>query len=261
LESTLKIVAIVQARMGSTRLPNKVMMPICGVPMIELLLDRLANAQELDQIIVATTEDKRNNPLIQHVKNIGYACEQGSENDVLDRFVCAAHKHQADIVVRITGDCPLLDPVIIDNMIVMFKNGKYDYITNSNPPTFPDGLDAEVMSFYCLEEAHKNSFLHSEREHVTPYLRAHPEKYRLGNYASNIDLSHMRWTVDEPEDFEFVSLVYHNLYSGNDIFSTEQILALLKERQGFQEINSRFERNEGYKKSFREDAKFLIEDI
>lgn len=256
----MKIVAIVQARMGSTRLPNKVMKPIGGIPMIELLLSRLSRAKELDQIVVATSVDERNQPLIEHVQKLGYACEQGSENDVLDRFVQAARKHQADVVVRITGDCPLADPTIIDAVISGFRKGGFDYMTNANPPTFPDGLDVEVIRFSALQEAHQNARLPSEREHVTPYLRAHPGRYLLGNYASELNLSHMRWTVDEPEDFEFVSLIYQHLYSVKADFTTEDILALLKEQDDMQQINSNFERNEGFKKSLQADMKFLEEE-
>ena len=123
----MKVVAIVQARMGSTRLPNKVMKHISGIPMIELLLSRLAKAKEVDQIIVATSIDERNIPLVTHVRNLGYACEQGSENDVLDRYVHAAKAHQADIVVRITGDCPVVDPGLVDQVISAFKVANVDY--------------------------------------------------------------------------------------------------------------------------------------
>jgi len=126
----MKIVALVQARMGSTRLPNKVMKPIDGIPIIELLLSRLSKSQELDQIVVATSVDVRNQSLIEHVQKLGYACEQGSENDVLDRFVQAARKHKADVVVRITGDCPLVDPALVDEVVRRFKFANVDYFSN-----------------------------------------------------------------------------------------------------------------------------------
>ena len=132
----MKIIAIVQARMGSTRLPNKVLRPINGIPMIGLLLTRLALSTELDQIIVATSLDPRNEPLVRYVKERGFACEQGSENDVLDRFVRAADSHDVDVVVRITGDCPLVDAGLVDEAITFFKTHDYDYISNTNPPTY-----------------------------------------------------------------------------------------------------------------------------
>ncbi len=146
----MKIVAIVQARMGSTRLPNKVMKSIGGIPMIELLLTRLAHAKEVDQIIVATSGDERNLPLVKHVCRLGYACEQGSENDVLDRYLQAAKKHQADVVVRITGDCPLVDPDLVDEIIRRFKIVYLDYLSNNSPPTYPVGLYIYVCTFKVL---------------------------------------------------------------------------------------------------------------
>ena len=142
----MKVVAIVQARMGSTRFPNKVMKPINGIPMIELLLTRLSRSQAIDQIVLATSVDPRNQPLIEHVSQLGFACEQGSENDVLERFVQAAEKHQADVVVRITGDCPLVDPELVDECIHHFHEESVDYLSNVDPPTFPDGLDIEVLA-------------------------------------------------------------------------------------------------------------------
>ena len=173
----MKIIAIVQARMGSTRLPNKVMKTIGGVPMIELLLSRLSKAKEISQIIVATSIDERNKPLVDHVRKLGYTCEQGSENDVLDRYVQAAKKHHADVVVRITGDCPLVDPELVDDTILRFKAANVDYFSNTNPPTYPDGLDIEVCTFKALEQGHQETSDPFDREHVTPYLRK-PGKFK-----------------------------------------------------------------------------------
>ena len=153
----MKIVAIVQARMGSSRLPNKVMKSIGGIPMIELLLRRLSLTKEIDQIIVATSLDKRNLPLVEHVRKLGYACEQGSENDVLDRFVQVAKKHKADVIVRITGDCPLTDPSLVDGLIEHFRISKLDYLCNNYPPSFPDGLDVEVCTFKALAKANQET--------------------------------------------------------------------------------------------------------
>ena len=167
----MKVVAIVQARMSSTRFPNKVMKPINGIPMIELLLTRLSRSQAIDQIVLATSVDPRNQPLIEHVSQLGFACEQGSENDVLERFVQAAEKHQADVVVRITGDCPLVDPELVDECIHHFHEESVDYLSNVDPPTFPDGLDIEVFSLNVLKRAHQETSKPYDREHVTAYLR------------------------------------------------------------------------------------------
>ena len=162
----MKIVAIVQARMGSTRLPNKVMKLIGGVPMIELLLRRLARAEKVDQIVVATSLDEQNQPLVEPVRRLGYACEQGSENDVLDRFLQAAKKHQADVLVRITGDCPLVDPTLVDDVIRCFSAAQVDYFSNTNPPTYPDGLDIEVFTYKALEQAERETQEQDRRAHV-----------------------------------------------------------------------------------------------
>ena len=147
----MKCVAIVQARMGSTRLPNKVMKPIGGVPMIEVLLARLARATEVNEIVVASSDDPRNQPLADHVNDLGYKCSRGSENDVLERYAHGARSSNADVVVRITGDCPLVDPVLVDEAIRQFKALKVDYFSNTSPPTYPDGLVIEVFSVAALE--------------------------------------------------------------------------------------------------------------
>ena len=147
----MKIVAIVQARMGSTRLPNKVMKPIGGIPMIELLLARLSKSALIDQIVLATSIDPRNDTLVGHVEKLGYACVRGSENDVLNRYFLAAQQVNAEIVIRITGDCPMVDPVLVDHAIKTFQSSHVDYLSNAVPATFPDGLDIEVFTFSALE--------------------------------------------------------------------------------------------------------------
>jgi len=177
---------------------------------------------------------------------------------VMDRFVQAAIPFQPDTVVRLTGDCPLADPIVIDEVIRYFRAGEYDYASNCAPATFPDGLDVEVMRLSCLEQAHREAVLPSHREHVTPFLRAHPERFTLGNYTASIDQSWMRWTVDEPEDFEFVRQVYEHLYPINPNFSTQDIQELLDRKPALQSINSKFKRNEGIQKSLLADARFIV---
>jgi glutamate-1-semialdehyde 2,1-aminomutase len=239
----MKIVAIVQARMGSTRLPNKVMKPIGGVPMIELLLSRLSRAKELDQIIVATSIDVRNKPLVEHVHKLGYACEQGSENDVLDRFVQAAQKQLADVVVRITGDCPLVDPELVDEVIRSFKVANVDYFSNVAPPTYPDGLDIEVFTFKSLEDASKQTVDPFDREHVTPYLRK-SGKFKTAAMQYGEDLSALRWTVDEPADFVVIEKVFQHFYPRTD-FTWREVLILQIEHPELFNINQHLIRNEG----------------
>ena len=157
--------------MGSTRLPNKVMKPIGGSPMIQLLLARLSCAAEVDEIVVATSEDARNQRLADHVSALGYRCYRGSENDVLNRYLTAAKEAAADVVVRITGDCPLIDPTLVDLVIRRFKEEGVDYFSNTVPRTYPDGLDIEVFTFAAIERASLETDKAFDREHVTPYLR------------------------------------------------------------------------------------------
>lgn len=239
----MKIVAIVQARMGSTRLPNKVMKPIGGVPMIELLLSRLSKAKEVDQIIVATSIDQRNKPLVEHIQKLGYTCEQGSENDVLDRYVQAAKQQQADVVVRITGDCPLVDPALVDEVIRRYKDAGVDYFSNISPPSYPDGLDIEVCSFKALEQAWQETKKPYDREHVTPYLRD-SGKFSNASMQHNQDLSALRWTVDEPADYSVIEKVFLHFHPRTD-FTWGEVLNLHRQQPEIFNINQHIMRNEG----------------
>lgn len=239
----MKIVAIVQARMGSTRLPNKVMKPINGIPMIELLLKRLSKSQEIQEIVVATPLDSKNLPLIEHVKKLGFACEQGSENDVLSRYFHAAKKHQASVVVRITGDCPLVDPALVDKAIQGFKNTKVDYYSNVQQPTFPDGLDIEVFSFKALEQANHETQKDFDREHVTPYLRE-SSTFKKSGFSHHENFSGLRWTVDELADFEVVEKVFNHFYP-NILFSWQQVLELQHQHPELFTANQKIKRNQG----------------
>ena len=239
----MKIIAIVQARMGSTRLPNKVMKLVGGIPMIELLLSRLSKAKELDQIIVATSVDIRNQPLIEHVQMLGYDCEQGSENDVLDRYVQAARKHQADVVVRITGDCPLVDADMVDEIIRQFRVSGVDYLSNNNPPTYPDGLDIEICTLKALEQAISVTTKPFDHEHVTPYLRE-AGKFRTDVMRHEEDLSALRWTVDEPADFAVIEKVFQHFHPRTD-FTWSEVLSLQLQQPDIFNINQHIIRNEG----------------
>jgi glutamate-1-semialdehyde 2,1-aminomutase len=239
----LKTVAVVQARMGSTRFPNKVMQPICNTPMIGLLLRRLANAKLIDEIVVATSREPRNDPLADYCRELGYAVHQGSESDVLDRFYQAATEAGADIVVRITGDCALIDPVLVDAVIQGFVDRGVDYASNTAPPTFPDGLDAEVFSYRALTEASKRAVEPREREHVTPYIRESTRFTRF-NYENDRDCSAERWTVDEPEDLEVVRKIFEHFHPRHD-FSWGEVLALRNAHPEWFMANQHFTRNEG----------------
>lgn len=239
----MKVVAIVQARMGSTRLPNKVMKSIGGIPMIELLLTRLSQAKELTQVVIATSMDERNQVLVDHVRKLGYACEQGSENDVLDRYLQTARTHGADIVVRITGDCPLVDPELVDAMIERFKTADLDYLSNNNPPTYPDGLDIEVFNLAALVRAARETDKPYDHEHVTPYLRE-PGLFNIATFENDEDLSACRWTVDEPADFSVIEKIFEHFHPRTD-FGWREVLELEKKRQDIFSINKSITRNEG----------------
>lgn len=244
-DHNMKTVAIVQARMGSTRFPNKVMQPILGVPMIELLLGRLAKAQQIDQIVLATTEDPRNLPLVEHVRKLGYPVYRGSENDVLDRYYQAALLHKAEVIVRITGDCPLIDPEVVDDVIIAFQRAAADYACNTLPPTFPDGLDTAVFTFASLAEAWENAERPFEREHVTPYIRE-SDLFKKINVPHKEDVSVERWTVDESEDFEVIRNVFEHFQPCRD-FSWLEVLQLCRDHPELFAANRHLTRNEGAK--------------
>lgn len=239
----MKIVAVVQARMGSTRLPNKVMKPIGGIPMIEVLLARLARAREVDEVMVATSVEACNQPLVDHVAALGFKCYRGSENDVLDRYVQAARLASADVVVRITGDCPLVDPALVDEAVRRFKASRADYFSNVSPPTFPDGLDIEVFSKQALEKAANETALPFDREHVTPYLRTNSQ-YRQAGLQHDQDLSGLRWTVDESSDYEVMTRVFAH-FSPDIHFGWTQVLQLQDSQPEIFHINKNLLRNQG----------------
>lgn len=253
----MKVLAILQARLSSSRLPGKVMLPILGEPMLFRQIERIRRAARIDHLIVATSIDRSDDVLADACAARAIPCARGSLDDVLDRFVQCALPYRPDTVVRLTGDCPLADPHLIDAMLQEFEASGCDYLANVSPPTFPDGLDVEVMRFACLMVAHREAGLPSEREHVTPFLRSHPERFRLANHASGSDLSGLRWTVDEEQDLEFVRAVYQQLYPAKPDFSTEDILGLLNGNPQLLEINSSLERNAGFRKSLQDDARVL----
>jgi glutamate-1-semialdehyde 2,1-aminomutase len=239
----VKTVAIVQARMGSTRLPNKTMKPVLGTPMIELLLARLARATAVDEIVLATSSDARNDALEAHVGKLGFRVYRGSEQDVLDRYYQAALMAGADVVLRITGDCPLMDPQLVDHVVARFRASGADYGSNVAPPTYPDGLDIEVFTFAALRTAWEQAREPRQREHVTPFLREHAA-FRRMNVANEQDFSAERWTVDEPEDFAVIEAVFSAFAPRND-FSWQEVSQLRQSRPQVFAANQRYIRNEG----------------
>jgi len=243
VEPDMNVVAIVQARMGSTRFPNKVMKPIAGKPMIELLLSRLSRSSEINEIILATSIDPRNQPLVDHLEALGYRCHRGSETDVLDRYLQAARSAKADVVVRITGDCPLVDPGLVDEAIRLFKTTGVDYFSNIAPPTYPDGLDIEVFTMAALERAGRETDQPYDHEHVTPYLR-NADGFTRAGMGNDEDLSSLRWTVDEPSDFEVICAVFGH-FAPDANFTWKQVLGLQRSQPQLFAANQQLIRNEG----------------
>jgi spore coat polysaccharide biosynthesis protein SpsF len=248
------IVAVLQARLGSTRLPGKVLKPLLGEPMLGRQLERLQRAKSIDRLVVATSVDQRDDAIEAFCRGVGVACSRGSVNDVLDRCFRAVVPHNPDLVMRLTGDCPLTDPDVIDGLADFFWAGRYDYASNTLKPTWPDGLDAELMKFECMEAAWREATLRSEREHVTPFIYKHPERFKLGSYENDRDLSSLRWTVDEPEDFALISKIYEALYLRHPEFTTHDVLELLRGSAELISMNAGFERNEGYLRSLLRDT-------
>ncbi len=247
------VLAIIQARMGSTRLPGKVLIDLEGKPVIERVVDRVLMAKKVDKVVVATSIDQNNLPLVELCAKKKIQVFVGSEDDVLDRFYQAAKLFNPDHVVRITADCPLMDPAVIDLVIDEHLNNGHDYTSNTFSETYPDGEDVEVFKYSALEKAWSNATLTSEREHVTPYIRKHNDIFTHGSVSYTQNLSQKRWTLDNQEDLEFISKVYKALYKSNPLFGIDMILDYLKEHPELEMINNHIMRNEGYAKSLVND--------
>lgn len=239
----MKVVAIVQARLGSVRLPKKVLKPITGKPMIELLLKRLSKSKELSDIVVATSNRTENDELESLIETLDFKCTRGSEHDVLSRFYESAKSCQADVVVRITGDCPLVDPELVDRCVREYIKNDIDYFSNIDPVTYPDGLDIEVFSFECLKRAYQDASSKYDREHVTTYIR-NSEAFMKSSIQNSTDLSEQRWSVDEPEDLKLIRNIFE--YFAPDIyFSWNRVSELITSKPELFKINESIKNNEG----------------
>lgn len=247
-----RVVAVIQARTGSSRLPGKALTAISGKPMFQHIVERMRVCATLDDIILATTTDSADRSLLRAAEELGVPGFAGSVDDVLDRTFLAARASGADIVVRVTGDDPLKDPGVTDRAVRLLLTEHVDYVTNTLVPTFPEGIDIEVMTFAALTRAWKEARLLSEREHVTPFIWKHPEWFRITNFTHTSDLSSLRWTVDYPEDLAFVRAVYEALYIGSP-FSMQDVLDLLARRPELGRINTGVARNAGYERSVAAD--------
>ena len=240
-----KVLAVVQARMGSTRLPGKVMKPLAGKTLIEVLISRLRKAKTLDEVLVATTTEKTDDVLAAHCKSKRIPVFRGSSEDVLKRYVDACRKYSASVVVRITGDCPLADPQLVDSLIRSFAKQKVDYLSNTNPPSYPDGLDIEVFTVEALEKAADRASSAYQREHVTPYIYQ-SGNFKTGNFANQDDFSKERWTVDESNDLKVVDDIFQH-FSPRIDFSWKEVMELRKKNPKIFLWNRHLVRNEGAK--------------
>ena len=239
----MNILAIIQARMGSTRLPGKVMMDLSGKPVIEHIFSRLASSKHISKIILATSEKENDDVLAKFVESIGYEVYRSSENNVLERFYKAANFYSADAIVRITGDCPMIDAGIIDSVIDKFKRENYDYVSNTNPPTFPDGLDVEIFTIDALNESYTSAKNINEFEHVTPYIREN-QNFRKANFSADSDYSDLRLTLDESADFKVIARIFKHFYPKNN-FSWLEVLKLFETNPKIFYENSSIHRNMG----------------
>jgi spore coat polysaccharide biosynthesis protein SpsF len=251
------IVAILQARMSSSRLPGKVLKPILGRPMLEFQIERLRRVHRFDRLVVATSTDATDDPISDFCQGLAVDCFRGSLDDVLDRYYRAAIAFHASHVVRLTGDCPLADPALIDRLIATHIDGDFDYTSTALEPTYPHGLDAEIMTFAALERAWAEAELPSEREHVTLYIYKRAKGMRLGSVTQSVDQSAMRWTVDHDEDFAVVSRIFEALYPANPGFATSDVLAFFESHPEVARLNAMYRRNEGLAKSLVADDAYL----
>ena len=241
--------------MTSARLPGKVMKEVLGQPLLSYLIERVRCCKGIKDIILATTVNPEDDSIAMFGSNKGVSVFRGSENNVLERFHEAATMFDVRHIMRVTADCPLIDPDILYMLIEYYFAENLDYASNCFYLTLPDGLDAEIFTFETLDYAYKHAALPSEIEHVTPYIRSHQEIFKIGNWTYHENLSQLRWTVDEPADFEFVKQVIEALYPVNRNFRMNHILKLLNQRPDLAKINNHITRNEGLLKSLEEDKK------
>lgn len=249
----LKYLAMIQARCGSMRLPNKVLKDLCGKPQLQRVIERVQRAKHVDEVMVVTSIEKTNLPILKLCAEIGVRVGTGSENDVLDRYYQTARLLKPDYVIRLTGDCPCFDAGLLDLAVEEMRPGA-DYMGMTSE-SFADGLDLEIMKFSALEKAWREAKQSFEREHVTQYVIRHPERFTLQDFESPVGyFGDYRWTVDEPEDFEVVRRIYEHFQGTerSDDFTYKDILDYMEGHPGIKEINRMYTRNEGLAKSIKE---------
>jgi len=242
----VKVSAIVQARMGSTRLPGKVLRDLAGRPLVEWICERVGQAQLVDEVVLATTQEAEDDQLADWAKSAGLHVFRGSSDDVLDRYYNAAKQVAADVIVRITADDPFKDPIIIDQVIHAYLKAGVDFAYNNFPPTFPEGLDVEVFAFQALQKSTLYALSADDREHVTQYLYRNPNKFSQLNIPYTKNISWLRWTIDTEDDFEMASAVYKHFQNQTDTFLMNDILEFLRSNPEVVQINQDVKRSSMY---------------
>jgi len=241
----MKIITVIQARVGSSRLPGKALLPILGKPLLYRIVERVSAARHVGTIVVATSNEPQDDAIVEMCVMDGIQCIRGSESDLLDRHFLSANLFKADIIAKIPSDCPLIDPVIIDKVFLTFLEecGDVDFVSNLHPATYPDGNDVEVMTMQALTTAWQGATRDFEREHTTPFIWERPELFKMKNVdwetGLNYSMSH-RWTIDYIEDYQFIKTVYENLYLENPAFGLNDILELLESNPEIAKINRKF---------------------
>jgi len=251
-----RAIAVIQVRLGSTRLPGKALADLAGRPLLAHVVERARAIPGITEAVLATTVNRTDDPLVAFARDSDIGCIRGSEADVLDRFFVAARETKAEAIVRVTSDCPLLDPAVSGKVLEEYmRRVGVDYVSNVHPPTYPDGLDTEVISAEALGTAAHEAYLASDREHVTPYVWSRPERFRTVNVEHAENLSGHRWTVDTPADLEFVRAVFETLGPAAGRPGMAEVLKVLAERPALREINAGLSRNEGYERSLASERR------
>jgi spore coat polysaccharide biosynthesis protein SpsF len=251
----MRTVAIIQARMGSNRLPGKVLMPILGKPMLWHIVGRVRSVPSIDQVLVAVPADESNEVLRRFCADNNIALFAGSETDVLDRYYQAAQQSKADPVIRVTADCPIVDPQLIERLIQTYKSGKYDHIgvaagagaERLGKGRFPDGLDAECFGFSALDRTWHDATDPRDREHVTRYIWNNKEIFRCGELTADVVYPKLRLTVDHLEDFALVTKIYESLYSERGPFLLSDVMNFLEKNPGLVEVNRKWTEADNYR--------------
>lgn len=244
-DGSINIVIVVQARTSSSRLPNKIFLPLSGEPLLVRMMERILAAKTAATVVVATSTEEDDDAVEELCEDYGYNCFRGSLENLLERHYLAGLEYKADVVVKIPSDCPLIDPAIIDKVINFYiqNKDKFDYVSNLHPPTYPDGNDVEVIPMHILKITYENALMNMELEHTTPYIWERPDEFRIGNvqWETGLDYSMTyRFTIDYKEDYEFIKTVYDELYEKNNLFGLDDILKLLEEKPEIKKINEKY---------------------